>query len=144
MRMMVAAVTACFVLAAAPLNAEDGIKPGLWKITTVMINNGMKVPPQVNTRCLTAEQAGNLAEMFSPRFGGVNSVCERTAHEQSSRKMSWQLQCKGQMNMDVAGEFWFDSSTHYTATIATKGSMAGRQIFNSISALEGEYVGACR
>ncbi len=143
MRTASAALTGWLLFAAAPSHAEDGIKPGLWKITTVMINNGIKVPPQINTRCLTAEQAGNMAEMFSPRFGGVNSQCEKTAQEQSSKKMTWHLQCKGQMDMDVAGEFWFDSSIHYTATITTKGWMAGRQIFNSISALEGEYAGAC-
>lgn len=143
MRAIIAAAAGWLVFAALPSSAEDGIKPGLWKITTVMINNGLKVPPQASTRCLTAEQAGNMAETFSPRFGGVNSVCERTAYERSERKMSWRLQCKGQMNMDVAGEFWFDSSTHYTATIATKGWMAGQLIFNSISALEGEYAGAC-
>jgi hypothetical protein len=143
MKRIVAAVAGLLAFAAVPSHAEDGIKPGLWKVTTVAINNGMKIPPQERMRCLTAEQASNIAETFSPKFGGVNSDCERTGYEKTEQKMTWHLECKGQLNMDVVGEFWFDSSIHYTATVATKGSMAGQQILNSVSALEGEYVGEC-
>lgn len=143
MKRLLAGMVGWLALAATPSHAEDGIKPGLWKITTIMINNGVKVPPQVNPRCLTAEQASNVADTFSPRFGGVNSVCERTRYENTKEKMTWRLECKGQMNMDVVGEFSFYSPIHYTATITTKGWMAGQQVFDSIAALEGEFVGEC-
>ena len=42
------------------------------------LEQGMQMPPQTNSRCLTAEQAGNLADTFSPRFGGMNTTCQRT------------------------------------------------------------------
>ena len=143
MKRLTIAVAGWLALMAMPSKAEDAIKPGLWKITTIMLNNGIKVPPQISMRCLTAEQAGNIAGTFSPQFGGVNTVCERTEYEESGQKMTWRLQCKGQMNMDVAGKFSFDSPLHYTAAIATKGWMAGQLIFDSIAALEGEHVGEC-
>ena len=123
--------------------AADGIQPGLWKITTTAVNNGEQLPPHTNARCLAAEQAGDLADTFSPRFGGVNTSCERTHYEKSEQKLTWRLQCRGQVNMDSAAEFTFFSPLRYTATIATKGWMGDRQIVDSQVALEGEFVGAC-
>ena len=104
-----------------PVLAVDGIQPGLWKITTEIVNNGTRLPPQTNPRCLTAEQAEDLASTFSPRFGGVNTTCTRTEYSKSEQKLTWRLQCRGQVNMDSAGEFTFFSSLRYTAVIATKG-----------------------
>ena len=133
------------VLALPPCAAfADGIQPGLWKITTIAVNNGERLPPHTNARCLTAEQAADLAGTFSPRFGGVNTSCERTHYEKSEQKLSWRLQCRGQVNMDSAAEFTFFSPLRYTATIATKGWMGDRQIVDSQVALEGEFVGACQ
>ena len=122
--------------------AADGIQPGLWKITTIVVNNGVRSPPQTNARCLTAEQAGDLAATFSPRFGGVNTSCKRTQYEKSEQKLKWRLECRGQINMDSAGEFTFFSPLRYTATISTKGWMGNQQIADSQVALEGEFVGA--
>ena len=122
----------------------DGIQPGLWKITTTVVNNGAKSPPQTNARCLTTEQANDLAETFSPRFGGVNTQCKRTRYEKSEQKLIWRLECRGQIDMDSAGEFTFFSPLRYTATIATKGWMGRDQIADTQVALEGTFVGSCR
>lgn len=134
------------VLALSPVSraAADGFQPGLWKITTTVVNNGVQAPPQTNARCLSAEQAGDLADTFSPRFGGVNTSCERTQYEKSEQSLKWRLECRGQINMDSTAEFTFVSPLRYTATIATKGWMGDRQIVDSHVALEGEFVGACR
>jgi hypothetical protein len=43
----------------------------------------------------------------------------------------------------VFGSFNFDSPTHYTATVISKGSMAGRLISDVKTDLEGERVGEC-
>jgi hypothetical protein len=57
--------------------------------------------------------------------------------------MKWHLQCRGQLDLDVFGSFNFDSPTHYTATVISKGSMAGRLISDVKTDLEGERVGEC-
>ncbi len=143
MKIVVPVVAA--VLALPPYAAAaDGVQPGLWKITTTVVNSGVKVPPQTNARCLSAEQAGDLAGTFSPRFGGVNMQCARTQYEKSEQALKWRLECRGQINMDSAAEFSFVSPLRYTATIATKGWMGNEQIVDSHVALEGEFVGACR
>ena len=144
MKRAVLLLVGILALASASRALADGIQPGLWKITTTVVNNGMQSPPQTNARCLTAEQAGDLADTFSPRFGGVNTSCERTQYEKSEQKLTWRLQCRGQVNMDSAAEFTFFSPLRYTATIATKGWMGDRQIADTQVALEGEFVGACQ
>ena len=135
-----ALATACPVASLA----ADGIQPGLWKITTAVLNNGMQMPPQTSTRCLSAEQAGDLADTFSPRFGGMNTTCQRTQYEKSERKLTWRLECRGQLNMDSTAEFIFASPLRYTAVISTKGWMGNQQIVDTQVTLEGEFVGACQ
>ncbi len=38
----------------------------------------------------------------------------------------------------------FDTPKHYSATIASKGAMAGREVVNTTVSIEGEHVGECR
>jgi hypothetical protein len=76
-------------------------------------------------------------------MGTVNSTCERTEYDATGRILKWRLQCKGQLDMDVAGSFNFDSPVHYTATIVSKGRMAGALISDVKTELEGERVGEC-
>lgn len=144
MKVLFAVAAICVGLTTAPLMAADGIQPGLWKITTVAVNNGMRMPPQTNARCLTAEQADDLADTFSPRFGGMNTTCQRTQYAKSEQKLTWRLECRGQFNMDSAAEFTFFSPLRYTAAISTKGWIGDQQIADTQVTLEGEYVGACQ
>jgi hypothetical protein len=140
----IAIVAVSATLAAVPAMAADGIQPGLWKITTTVLNNGAQMPPQTKPRCLTAEQAGDLADTFSPRFGGVNTTCQRTEYAKTDQKLAWRLECRGQFNMNSAAEFTFFSPIRYTAVISTKGWMGNQQMVDTQVTLEGEYVGACQ
>jgi hypothetical protein len=137
-------VAASAGFAVVPAAAVDGIQPGLWKITTAVVNNGMRVPPQTKPRCLTAEQASDLADTFSPRFGGMNTTCQRTEYNKSEQKLTWRLECRGQFNMDSAAEFTFFSPLRYTAVISTKGWIGNQQMVDTQVTLEGEFVGACQ
>jgi hypothetical protein len=46
--------------------------------------------------------------------------------------------------MDVSGDFNFDSPVHYTATISTKGWMAGSLMSDVKTELTGERVSECQ
>ena len=124
--------------------AADGIAPGEWRLTETVVMNGNRTPPQTRTRCLSAEQAGNPAATFSPEYRTVNSDCERVEFNSTATALRWRMKCTGQMDMDVAGDFTFDTPTHYTAIITSRGAMAGREFVNSSVAIEGEHVGDCR
>jgi len=52
--------------------------------------------------------------------------------------------CKGQMEMDVSGDFTFDTPKHYSATIQSKGTMAGHEVVNTSVVIEGEHMGECQ
>jgi hypothetical protein len=131
-------------LLSASAAAENLIEPGQWKVTSNTVMNGAAMPPQVKARCLTPEQAGDLATTFGPVSGTINSACERPEYERTGRMLKWRLQCKGQLDVDVAGSFNFDSSLHYTATITSKGRMAGSLISDVKTELEGERVSDCQ
>jgi hypothetical protein len=138
-----AALLTAFSLTPRPA-AADGIAPGEWKLTESIIMNGSRAPAQTKTRCLSPEQAGNTAATFSPEYRTVNSGCERVEFNSSATALRWRMTCTGQLDMDVTGDFIFDTPKHYTATIVSKGAMAGRELVNTTVAIEGEHVGDCR
>ena len=129
---------------AASAAAENLIESGQWKVTSNTVMNGAISPPQVKARCLTPEQAGDLAKTFGPVSGTVNSTCEMVEHALTPQRLKWHLQCTGQLDMDLTGEFSFDAPEHYSATIATASSMLGRQLQAGRMSLEGQWVGECR
>jgi len=137
------AVLAGSLLAAGSADAADAVKPGQWTITTRVLMNGTTMPPEVKTRCLTAEQAADPARTFSPEVASVNTACERLDQKLDRGRLTWHMQCRGQIDIDVEGEFNFDSPERYAATVRTKAFMAGRQVADSSAAIEGVHSGAC-
>jgi hypothetical protein len=136
------AIGAC--CAGAVSASADGIAPGEWKLTETIIMNGQAMPPQERNRCLSAEQASDTAATFSPEYRTVNSGCERVEFSSTATALRWHIQCTGQMDMDVAGDFTFDTPNHYSAKITSKGAVAGRQVVDTSVSIEGEHVGECR
>jgi hypothetical protein len=120
-----------------------GIEPGLWKVTTRTETGGVIGPPHESSKCLTSEQTADLATTFSPVAGTVNSVCAPIEHSLNGPRLSWRLVCKGQLDMELTGDFNFDTPHHYSGTVRTKAAMAGMQMVDSQNTLEGEWVAAC-
>jgi hypothetical protein len=54
------------------------------------------------------------------------------------------MQCTGQLDMDVAGEFLFENPQRYTATVTTEATMAGQPMQKSRVTIEAEWIGECR
>src|SRR3954464_12740752 len=117
-----ASVATALVLVAAMAVHADGLQAGQWKVVSKPENNGIAGPQMENMRCLTEDDVKDLARTFSPVSRTTNSTCERTEHESTSQRLKWRLQCTGQLDMDVAGEFLFDSPQHYTATVTARSS----------------------
>jgi hypothetical protein len=122
----------------------DGLQAGLWAVRQSPVINGMTGPVQQNLRCLTAEAVADLDKTFSPVSRTINSACERTEHESTPQKLKWRMQCTGQLNMDVAGEFVFENPQHYTATVTTEASMGGQLMQQSRVTIEAEWIGECQ
>ena len=130
-------------LMASAAKAEGLIEPGQWKVTTTTTMNGAASPPQDKMRCITPDQAADVAKTFGPVAGTVNSTCDTPKSELNGRVLKWRLQCRGTLDLDVDGDFNFDAPRHYSATVISKGKMAGQLISDVKSELQGERVGEC-
>ena len=71
-------------------------------------------------------------------------VCAPIERDLSGDKLTWRLVCKGQLDMELAGEFNFDSPHHYTGTVKTKAVMAGIKMVDSQNTIEGQWVSECK
>jgi hypothetical protein len=121
----------------------EGIAPGLWRVITRTETGGVIGPPHESSKCLTPEQTGDLATTFSPVAGTINSVCTPIERNLSGGKLTWRLSCKGQLDMELTGEFTFDDPHHYTGIVHTKAQMAGMQMVDSQNMLEGQWLSEC-
>jgi hypothetical protein len=122
----------------------DGLKAGLWRVTNTPQLNGVTTPPRQNMRCLTEADVSDLDKTFSPVSRTTNSTCERIEHESTPQRLKWHLKCTGQIDMDVAGEFLFDTPEHYTATVDSQASMLGRVMQSSHVKIDAQRVGECQ
>jgi hypothetical protein len=139
-RILVSAMLAC---AASIALAADGIDPGLWRVTTRTETGGVIGPPHESSKCLTPEQTHDLANTFSMVPTTINSDCAPIERSLTGQRLSWRLVCKGQINMELTGEFNFDSPHHYSGTVRTKASMAGMPMVDSQNTVEAEWVSEC-
>src|SRR4051812_26506035 len=138
-----AALAMAFLVMAGTGVQADGLQAGFWQIISNPENNGVAAPQMQNMRCLTADDVKDLDRTFSPVSRTTNSTCERTEHESTPQRLKWRLQCTGQLDMDVAGEFLFDSPDHYTATVTVRSSILGRVLNDARTAIDGRRVGDC-
>jgi hypothetical protein len=142
-------VTSRFALAAAMAIVfataayADGIAPGLWTIIDRIENGGTTSPPHISSKCLTSDQTDDLAATFSPVSATVNSDCAPIERSLKGPLLTWHLVCKGQINMDLSGQFNFDSPHHYTGTVHTKAELPGTPAVDTLNTVEGHWVAAC-
>jgi hypothetical protein len=141
--MLPVTLAAAVLALAVPAASADGIEAGLWKITTVIETAGRAGAPRETSKCLTADQVADLPATFSPVASTINSTCEPMARQFDGKKLTWRLVCKGQLDMQLDGEFNFDSPHHYTGTVQSKASMAGQEMPGSKNTVEGTWVSAC-
>jgi hypothetical protein len=139
-----AVALAVLALLSIPFARADGLQPGLWRVLTRPVIDGVAGREQENMRCLTPADVADLEKAFSPVGRTVNSTCEMIEHELTPRRLKWHLQCTGQLDMDLTGEFLFDAPEHYSATITTASSMLGRQLQAGRMTVEGQRVSECR
>jgi hypothetical protein len=137
------ALAAAIVGCCASLAHADGIEPGLWRIVTRTATGVALGPPQQSQKCLTRAQTDDLATTFSPVAGTINSECAPLERSFTGGKLSWKLVCKGQLDMELTGEFNFDGPRHYSATIHNTAEIAGRQVANTQNVLEAQWVSDC-
>jgi hypothetical protein len=100
-------------------------------------------PPHASSKCFTAQEVSDLAVTFSPVSRTVNSTCAPIERSFTGARLTWRLTCKGQLDMELTGEFNFDSPRHYTATVQSKAAMGGMPMVDSQEIIEAHWLSAC-
>jgi hypothetical protein len=139
-----AAALALLVLLGATCARADGLQPGLWRVLSRPVIDGVAGREQESTLCLTSADVADPEKTFSPVGRTVNSTCEMVEHALTPGRLKWHLQCTGQLDMDLTGEFLFDAPEHYSATITTASSMQGHRLQAGRMTVEAQRVGECR
>jgi hypothetical protein len=144
MRCAFAAAVGIVIAAVAPPATADGLQAGLWRMTQAAEIDGIAAPARESMRCLTEAEVSDLERLFSPISRTTNSLCESVENEFTPQRLKWRLQCKGQLDMDVAGEFLFQRPDRYTATIVASSSMLGKLMNRVRTIIAAERVGECQ
>ena len=134
-------VAICVLTASAVL--ADGIEPGLWQVISRTQTGGVIGPPHESSKCLSVHDVADLATTFTPSSRTVNSTCAPVEKNLTGSRLNWRLVCKGQLDMELTGEFNFDSPRHYTATVQSKAAMAGMPMVDSQESIEARWLSAC-
>src|SRR5690606_33754070 len=121
----------------------QSLEPGRWRVLTTTLS-GQLQPPMVATRCLTPEDVADPGKTFGPQFSTENSECVRKEFKLEPSGLTWRLECRGQVDMDVAGQFIFDSPTRYSAFITSKATMLDRIVHETMVSISAERIGECR
>jgi hypothetical protein len=126
-----AAATALVLLALAPAHADD--PPGvLWETSSQMVMEGMPMAMPAQTMRMCAAK-----EWKKPPPGGDPS-CVNSDFARAGNKVTWTMQCGGQMPMTGTGEITFETEDSYKGAIkATADGM------NMTIKLTGKKIGTC-
>lgn len=95
--------------------AEQGMKEGLWEISTTVKMPGMPFipPPSTITHCYTKEDVKNEQTVLPQEQGGD---CKVTDLQRSGSKVSWKVTCSGKNPGKGEGEIVFKGYTSYEGT----------------------------
>ena len=115
----------------APARAADAAGV-LWETTSQMAMPGMpmQIAPQTQKVC--------AAKTWTKPPPGGDKSCVASDYKMVGSKMTWKMQCSGQMPMQGAGEINFQGSDAYTGAI-----QATSQGMNMTIKLAGKKVGTC-
>ena len=114
--------------------AADLMKPGLWEITTSMEMPGMpfQSPPQTVRHCYTAQE---VRDEPVPK----DDNCRLTDLKSSGGKVTWKLECKGEMTGKGEGEIVYRGDSAYEGK--TSMQVEGMTMTTSY---RGKRLGECR
>jgi len=115
----------------APARAADAAGV-LWETTSQMAMPGMpmQIAPQTQKVC--------AAKTWTKPPPGGDKSCVASDYKMVGSKMTWKMQCSGQMPMTGTGELTFEGSDSYTGAI-----QATAQGTNMTIKLSGKKIGTC-
>ncbi|MGE0565680.1 MAG: DUF3617 domain-containing protein [Pseudolabrys sp.] len=141
----------CFgiVIGIAPAHAAIQLQPGEWRTTETGTENGKAVPPQVETDCMTPEEARDatniVKEMRKQMTEQGGAQCQTFDIKQSGETVTFVMKCgtPQQFSFDISGTYTFVSATRYTGTMKSDVRVMGQRT-SSDKKIEAVRVGECK
>lgn len=95
----------------AGVAADSPQKPGKWQITMEMEMTGMpmKMPPQVITKCVTAQDVKDPDKAVPKSQKGT---CKVSDYKVEGNKVSWSVKCEGDNPSTGKGEITYAADSY--------------------------------
>jgi len=137
MRSVFVLAVAVLVLVPAAAPAADGIRPGMWEITSAMEVPGMpmSMPPTTVKQCYTKDDVKDEKKMI-----GRDKNCTVTDLKHSGNKVVWKMKCTGKNAGTFSGESVF-SGDSYTSSMKMESEGGKGRTMNM--KVKGKRVGNC-
>jgi len=125
------------VLLPAAVPAADGIRPGMWEITSAMEVPGMpmSMPPTTVKQCYTKEDVKDEKKMISR-----DKNCTMTDFKHAGNKVVWKMKCTGKNAGTFSGETVFSGDSYESAMKMDSEGGKGRTMNMKV---KGKRVGNC-
>jgi hypothetical protein len=125
------------LLMSVPVIAAEGIRPGMWEITSTMDMPGMpmKMPPTTVKHCYTNEDVKDQKKMVNR-----DKDCTITDFKSSGSKVTWKMKCTGQHPGTFSGETTFAADSYDSSM---KMESAGGKGSSMNMKVKGKRVGNC-
>jgi hypothetical protein len=137
-----AVLAAC--LAWAPLAHAIEFQPGEWQETETGTEDGKPVKPEVNTSCMSAEEAKDPLKGLQPDKD-TQGQCKTAEIKQTANGLTIRMQCGDAKTyaMDIDAQYTVISPSHYIGTIKSKVTVAGHTS-TADKKVEARRIGACK
>ncbi len=135
LRIMVIFMALLFVVSAG---YAQGIKKGLWEITTETVMEGMpvKIPPMTAQSCVTSEK-------YLPTEPEKNTNCKMIYSKQEGNRVSWKAVCKEKdSNVESTGTMTYGGNT-FTSVVDSVMTGGGETV-KTKTTMKGNYLGPCK
>lgn len=138
---------ACAIgVAALALGFEPALaaepQPGLWEIHKSFARGGTSTQRPVRTRCISAEQAGQFAQLPSREVKVGPAVCKSFAVDKTDNGTTWATLCPS-LPFRFAASYVGDTPQHYIWMFRREIMLAGQPIATSTVTIEGRRIGEC-
>jgi len=131
---MLAVAAVAGLLGSSYCIAAEGIRDGLWEVTTSMEMPGMpaKMKPTSMKHCYSKEDVKDQKKVVA----GKNKDCSVSDYAVSGNKVTWKMKCTGQSAGTYSGETVFGKDSYNSIMkMKTQGhvmtmKMAGKRVGN--------------
>ena len=140
-----ASVASALLALATPAYAAINLQPGEWQETETGTEDGKPVRAEVNSSCMTPEEAKDPVKQMAVIKDQSAGHCEKLDVRESGNVVTLVMKCGDpkQYSIDIVGTFTFVSATRYTGTMKSTVVLGGKTMTQD-KKIDAVRVGECK